>query len=204
MARTAPGQRPEPTGVQHVRAALRHGYAVTAGRWARWWVPGLAVFVGTLASQRSWLLPGAIVAFFTLVGTGFLAFSRLALLWRCTRVVRAYPKPVFRAPVEKVQLQASERRFVLRLGGAPPAGSPEQTAACFATRLRWPEGIADGVWFCGDDAFGGVAVVPGTGDLLFMQPRNWGSAERFRRAAGPERAERARRAGLDRPVRAHW
>ena len=204
MAEAEPQQSAGPTGTQRVRAVIRRGYAVSLKRWATFAVPGVAVFAAVLWSQLSWLLPLAIVAFFTVVFTGHLCYARLSLLWQCSRVVRAYPEAVFRAPVEKIQVQRGEKRYVLRLGGGPEGESPEQRAASFAGGLHWPEGIEDGVWFCGDDAFGGVAVVPGTGDLLFMQPRNWGSAERYRRAAGPLREDQARRAGIDRPVRARW
>lgn len=191
-------------GAEWVRASVRRAYVVTVTRWLRFFVPSVAVFAGVLVTGIGWLLPLAIVAFALLVYTGMVLWARLSLLGRCSRVLRAYPEAEFRAPVEKVELQRSEKRYVLRLGGGAGAESPEQRATVFGGGLRWPEGIADGVWFRGDDAFGGVAVVPGTGDVLFMQPRNWDSAERFRRAAGPAREATARQAGTDRPVPARW
>ncbi|GAA1850000.1 hypothetical protein [Actinomadura bangladeshensis] len=63
---------------------------------------------------------------------------------------------------------------------------------------RWPKEIARGVWFAGDDVFGGVLLVPDTAELMFMQAESWTVHEKARQQAGAERREKAERAGLAR------
>ena len=202
MAEAQPQSSPQAAGAPDVAAVLRYACYLAFRSWAKFGPASLAVILLMPAAQLEWLLPLAIIAMFVLLITGIILVSRLLLLWQCYRVVRAYPVAEFRSPVEKVALHATEKRLMLRLGGG--AESPEQRAVNFSGGARWPRDIENGVWFYGDDAFGGVAVVAATLELLFMQPRNWGSAERFRRAAGPERERRARRAGIHQPVRARW
>lgn len=68
-------------------------------------------------------------------------------------------------------------------------------------RPGWPANIAAGVWFSGDDPFGGAAIVPGTGELLFMQPKEWVLLAEERKNAGVERISRAKRGGIKSPSR---
>lgn len=56
----------------------------------------------------------------------------------------------------------------------------------------WPAGIENGVWFAGDGPFVGAAIVPGSGELLCMQPSEWALSAKERGSAGEFRIERAR------------
>ena len=57
-------------------------------------------------------------------------------------------------------------------------------------------GTEAGAWFAGDPAFGGVLIVPGTNDLLFLQPAKWDKYEAERAAADPTRRAMATEAGI--------
>ena len=48
--------------------------------------------------------------------------------------------------------------------------------------------------------FGGAAIVPGTGELLFMQPSEWVLSAKERESAGEVRIKQAKRAGINRAV----
>ena len=125
MAEEAPG----------VRAVMRYACALSVRNWAKFALPGLATIVLLVVTQSEWLLPLAITGMFVLLVTGFLLYGRLALLWRCSRVVRVYPTGVFRAPVEKVELLAADKRLVLRLGGGGGCGHPIRGADAGRRRL---------------------------------------------------------------------
>jgi hypothetical protein len=85
---------------------------------------------------------------------------------------------------------------------ADQIGTARLDEACdtFQEKWSWPADISQGIWFAGDDPFGGAALVPGTGELLFMQPRIRELTAEQRENAGPERIRRARRAGIKRAV----
>ncbi|MGI5376270.1 hypothetical protein ACQEV2_18825 [Streptomyces sp. CA-251387] len=53
-----------------------------------------------------------------------------------------------------------------------------------------------GAWFAGDPAFGGVMIVPGSNDMLFVQPADRQKHEQERAQAGPERRTLAEQAGI--------
>jgi hypothetical protein len=60
----------------------------------------------------------------------------------------------------------------------------------------WPTDIEDGFWFAGDELFGGIAFLPHTGELLFMQPQEWILMREQRANADSERVMRAKCAGI--------
>lgn len=97
-----------------------------------------------------------------------------------------------------VQLRGNGR-LILRVGDRSTV--PTITAFDPLTPLTssgWPRGMADGFWFAGDDVFGGAALVPGTGELLFMQPQEWDEMAEQRANAEPERVRKVRRADIKR------
>ncbi|NLU69676.1 hypothetical protein [Streptomyces sp. HNM0574] len=173
---------------RHRRAALR--YFCT-------WCPLFAVWpVLLVVLDSGYLIPMAPVgAAGTLVHLNKLV-SSLALTRRCVRILRTYPA-VFRAPVRKVNLRQNGRRFLV-LGDGTGDASPEMSARDALHRKQWPKDIADGVWFAGDDAFGGAVLVPGTGELMCMQPKDWAATAGARSRAGADRTRRAERTGLTR------
>ncbi|MGI5207050.1 hypothetical protein ACQEU6_36435 [Spirillospora sp. CA-108201] len=126
-----------------------------------------------------------------LLGTRFW-LPQILSLRKCARVLNVYDFG-FRSPVIKSDLRGHGMRS-LTLGD----GSARMAAREPLCSDRWPRGIEHGVWFAGDDPFGGVILVPDTGELMCVQPAAWPAHDRDRRQAGPDRRERAARAGLAR------
>jgi hypothetical protein len=127
-----------------------------------------------------------------LMGTRFW-LPQIIAARRCARVLKVYDFE-FRAPVRKANLHAKGVRTLLLGGDAAPRMSAREPL--FSD--RWPKDIGLGAWFAGDEPFGGVILVPDTGELMCMQPENWAALDTARREADPERRKRAERAGLAR------
>lgn len=179
-----------------LKAAVSRHYGTALKTFLKWGpVLGIWPFVVAFSGIR-WLLPLGIIG-----GCGFLYhLSRLCSsclwTWRCSRILRAYPS-AYRSPVKKLNLRQNGRRFLtLGEGGSKP--SPVMSGRDPLFGKQWPKEIAEGVWFAGDDAFGGAVLVPGSGELMCMQPRDWGALQKERASADPERISRAKRAGLKR------
>ena len=189
-------ERREPDG----RAAVRRDYARSWARFAKVGVPFGVLWAASLVIGAQALLPVAIVGFFGFAVPLALHCQRLLWTWRCGRVLRRYPL-VFRGPVDRVQ-RTNQGLLVFRFTdtGAGSSGVPIMQGVQNMKRDRWPRGFEDGVWFAGDEVFGGAAVVPATGELVWMQPRDWGRLKDRREEAGPERRRTARRAGIGRRV----
>jgi hypothetical protein len=179
------------------RGAVRYYHGVVLKKFLKVFPVFLILWVQIFVTQIGYLLPVAIVGMFGVAFTLFLLVGRLTLIRRCSRVFRTYPLE-FRAPVEKYSMESTHTLF-LRFGGQ--GGTPFTLRAKDALRGRWPVGITDGVWFAGDEPFGGAFIVPGGGEMLFLQPKDWTEAEEYRNAAGAERIEKAGRAGIKRPAR---
>ncbi|NEY31216.1 hypothetical protein GTU99_03170 [Streptomyces sp. PRKS01-65] len=179
--------------------ALKYHYGVVLKRFLRFGLPSAALF-GQMylwpMEHRGYVLPVALAGLLGLVFTSVLCYARVSLLRSCSRVFRTYPL-VFRGPLEKVRLES--RKLHIRLGERVEP-SMTMLAKDPLGRPGWPGGMSDGLWFAGDDPFGGAAIVPGTGEVLFMQPRDWAAAAKERQSAGEARAERARGAGLTKAV----
>lgn len=62
---------------------------------------------------------------------------------------------------------------------------------------RWPAGFDEGGWVAGDLPYGGVVISPTTDAMLFVKPDDWDKLESRRRELGPDRAELARRARMN-------
>ncbi|MGW3247836.1 hypothetical protein [Streptomyces sp. NPDC001070] len=183
-------------GGTDVREIVRRQRTTALKRFAKWFAIFAPLWLQIFFTRTGYLLPVAILGFLGLAITLLLAWARLSLLRKCSRTFREYPLE-FRAPVEKTHLQGPSTLFV-RMGGRGEGLSPTMKTGQAVARPGWPEGIEDGVWFAGDDLFGGAAVVPASGTLLFMQPRDWDGLAPERRAAGAERIARAGRAGIKR------
>ncbi|MDI3405456.1 hypothetical protein [Streptomyces cavernicola] len=139
------------------------------------------------------IVPGIYVLLFLLLRVRH--GRRLAL---CERVLRNYPLE-YRTRVEK---RGSEWRllgtvYTVKLSTRGQSGAREMRAVNASVVRRWPAGAENGgAWFAGDPAFGGVMVVPGTDDMLFLQPAEWEKYESERAAADPARRDLAERAGI--------
>jgi len=175
------------------RGPVKYHYRVLVLRYLLVAVPAIALVVLPLVLGVRYLGPFIAVGLLALLlGTKFW-LPQLGWTWKCSRVLKVYDFE-FRAPVRKSNLHAKGRRS-LTLGAG---GSARMAAREPLHSGRWPEKIADGVWFAGDDVFGGVLLVPGTGELMVVQPADWIVHEKARRQAGAERREKAERAGLTR------
>ncbi|MFC4494156.1 hypothetical protein ACFPA8_08415 [Streptomyces ovatisporus] len=179
-------------GTDH-RGVVHHHRSVLRKRMVAIVVVSLALGALLPVTESDYVVPLAPLAVMgVFLGTRFwLEQQRWVRL--SARVLEEY-RFAFRGPVEKLSLRGSGKR-VLRFTDAQ--GSPKMSARQPIGRW-WPEGIADGVWFAGDDVFGGALLVPGSGELMFVQPQDWAALQGERDKAGPGRRERAERAGLDR------
>ncbi|MEU0741686.1 hypothetical protein [Streptomyces sp. NPDC006134] len=178
------------------RGALRFHYVTALKRFAKYFVIFAPLWPLVIVTNLGYLLPLALVG---IVGSAFtMAFfwGRVLWIWKCSRVFRAYPLK-FRGPVTKVAMDGHD--LFLRFPGQGDKAT--MRARNPLMRSGWPEGIAKGVWFAGDDPFGGAAIVPGTGELLFMQPKEWGLFAEERGRAGAERIGRAKRGRIKRATR---
>ncbi|MGW3139401.1 hypothetical protein [Streptomyces sp. NPDC001139] len=116
----------------------------------------------------------------------------------CQRVLRTYPLE-YRTRVTK---KGTEWKYLgdvhtVRLSVRGQHGAPYLRAINASTVRRWPKGAEEGgAWFAGDVAFGGVMVVPGSHDMLFVQPADWVKYEQERLQAGPQRRALAEQAGI--------
>ncbi|MCX5255688.1 hypothetical protein OOK27_16340 [Streptomyces canus] len=196
---TAPDAPPAPyaTDGTDFRGAVRYQYGVAVKRFLMYFPVFLLLWVQIFVTRIGYLLPVAIIGMVGALMTLFLFVGRMQLVRKCSRVFRTYPLE-FRTPVEKIGREGSSTLY-LRLGGQ--GDSPFTQRAKGILRGGWPPGITDGVWFAGDEPFGGAIIVPGSGELLFLQPRDWAAVDEDRANAGPERTEKAGRAGIKRPAR---
>ncbi|MEV0661232.1 hypothetical protein ACIBI3_09265 [Actinomadura luteofluorescens] len=175
------------------RGPVRYHYKVLIGRYLLLVAVGVPMVAVPLAVDVRYLYP--------FVGTGLVALllgtrfwlPQIVYLRKCARVLKVYDFE-FRSPVRKANLRGNGVRS-LTLGDG---GSPRMSAREPLSSDRWPRGIEHGVWFAGDDPFGGVILVPGTGELMCMQPATWVAHDRERRQAVHRRREKARQAGLAR------
>ncbi|MGP2440146.1 hypothetical protein [Streptomyces sp. JW3] len=80
---------------------------------------------------------------------------------------------------------------LMRIDPVPPPG---------AWRNPWPKGIEDGVYLAGDLPFGAVGYAPSSGAFFLMQPDDWETADRDRKAATSDRFALAEQSGLTQRV----
>lgn len=181
------------------RGALKYHYGIALKRFLKSFPIFAAMWIVFFVTKSDYLLPLAIIGMFGSVITVGAFYARFSLIWRCSRVFRTYPME-FRGPIEKMHLEKYARsRLRLRFGKQ----GDESTTMLAKYALGgngWPKDIENGVWFAGDDPFGGAAIVPGTGELLFMQPSEWALSAKQRESAGEVRIKQARRAGIKRAV----
>jgi hypothetical protein len=187
------GAAPYATDGTDRQGPVKYHYKVLGRRYLLIVVLAAAMVVLPLVLGVRYLGPFIAVGLIALsLGTRFW-LPQLGWVLKCARVLKVYDFE-FRSPVQKSNLEAKGRRS-LTLGNG---GSPRMSAREPLFSDRWPAEIAHGVWFAGDDVFGGVLLVPGTGELMFMQPENWAVHEEARQQAGTQRREKAERAGLAR------
>lgn len=87
----------------------------------------------------------------------------------------------------------------VRLSARGQHGAPSLCAINASTLCRWPkEAEEGGAWFAGDLAFGGVVIVPGSNDMLFVHPADWEKDDQERAQADPQRRALAEQPGISR------
>ncbi|GGZ39240.1 hypothetical protein [Streptomyces poonensis] len=181
------------------RGVLKYHYGIALKRFAKIGLPCAVMVVQMYLwpmDYRGYLLPVAVVGFIGLVFSSVLFYARTSMIWRCSRIFRTYPL-AYRGSLEKVKHES--RRLHLRFG-KQTGHAVTMLAKDPLQRAGWLNHVVDGVWFAGDDPFGGAAIVPGTGELLFMQPSEWNLSAAERDSAGEVRIKQAKRAGIKRPV----
>lgn len=186
---------PYATGSVNAPEAVRYHYAATRKRYFVLAVIGGGLVAVPLVAGVPYLYPLVGVGGVGLLLATLMALAQVSLIRKCAQVLQAYGFE-FRAPVNPIMV---ERRGTRRLRiGEGPGRSPKMAARAPILSEHWPPGIADGVWFAGDDPFGGVLIVPGSGAMMFLQPRNWRAHRNDRTHAGAERTAKAERAKLHR------
>lgn len=96
----------------------------------------------------------------------------------CERVLRTYPLE-YRSRVDH---RGSDWLLLgtvhtLKLPIRGQHGARTMRALNASMTRRRPRGTQAGAWFAGDPAFGGVLIVPDSGDMLFLQPADWERCE---------------------------
>ncbi|MEU1851832.1 hypothetical protein ABZ499_21790 [Streptomyces sp. NPDC019990] len=176
------------TMVKHVAAQLALAIALIA-------IPFLLQFAGVSVSTLTVLpiVPGLFLLIFLYLRVGL--GRRLKV---CENVLRTYPLE-YRSRVVKKQSQRLLLGDVhtVKLSVRGQHGAPSMRAVNVSTARRWPKDAENnGAWFAGDPAFGGVMIVPGNGDMFFLQPADWEKFASERAQAAPERREKAEQAGI--------
>jgi hypothetical protein len=171
--------------LKHHRAKALKRFAKRAAIFGLMW---LQIFV----TRTDYLLPLAIVGFIGLLISMIRLSSSLSWVRRCSRLFHTYPV-VFRGPVQQISVERNNC-FTVRIG-RESSGSPTMAGTNLSGE-GWPAGGSAGVWFAGDDLFGGAALIPITGELLFMQPHDWPLTSEQRANAPADRIAKARQAGI--------
>ncbi|NLU72739.1 hypothetical protein HCC61_08645 [Streptomyces sp. HNM0575] len=199
LRRPSPGApAPYVTDGSDSRGAVHFLYAALLKRYLVLVFCFLAIMALPLVTRSTWatyLIPLIGVGLFGVVLATIYWFDQLRWVRQCARVLNVYGFE-FRSPVYGLDLWRNGRRFLVM--GCDGLESPEMHAREPMGHPRWPDRIAEGAWFAGDEVFGGVLLVPGTGELMCMQPLDWDEFKPWRDEAGEERREKAKRAGLDR------
>ncbi|MEU9287100.1 hypothetical protein AB0D57_20890 [Streptomyces sp. NPDC048275] len=183
--------------LKHNRALLyRHIVTRLALAVVLFGVPLVAHLVGYDAALPAFGIPAALFVLIFLV----LRLRHGSRLKVCEKVLHTYPLE-YR---DRVSKKGSEWKYLgdvhtVRLSVRGQHGAPSLRAVNTSTVRRWPkEAEEGGAWFAGDPAFGGVMIVPGSNDMLFVQPVDWEKYEQERDQADPQRRALAEQAGISR------
>lgn len=174
------------------QGALKHHRAKALWRFAKRAAVFGLMWLQIFVTRTDYLLPLAIVGFLGLPISIIRLSSSLSWIRRYSRLFHTYPV-VFRGPVQQISVERNNC-FTVRIG-RESSGSPPMTGTNLSGK-GWPAGGSAGVWFAGDDLFGGAALVPITGELLFMQPHDWPLTSEQRANAPADRIAKARQAGI--------
>ncbi|UQA94760.1 hypothetical protein [Streptomyces halobius] len=187
----------------HIEQVLKHNSTLlkrhVAGR--------LAIGVPLLALPFVLHALGAPNSFFLVLplpfGLWVLLFLAIRLanglrLGVCKKVLSSYPVE-YRTRVDRKEAQwlLLGTVYTVKVSSRGRQGTPRMRAVNASAVRRWPKGAENGgAWVAGDPLFGGVMIVPGSHDMLFMQPANWKKSDQERAQADSVRIVRAQQAGI--------
>jgi hypothetical protein len=189
-------------GAVDYKLVLKHNY----GMLARWLIVRLVIvavlIAGPLVADHAFDVTAGWTIIPLVAGAGLLIWTLPRIgcgvrLAQCARVLRNYPLE-HRPALEKTNSEWDTYSTVhtVRMRTGDTDSEPEMWAINACGSRKWPEGTENGVWFAGDEPFGGVLVVPGSNGLMFLNPADWENEAARRAEAGPERTQRARSAKL--------
>ncbi|NLU76545.1 hypothetical protein HCC61_28640 [Streptomyces sp. HNM0575] len=187
---------PYATDCTDPRGALRYHRLVVTRRFVLLVLVAGALGAVPLITEISYFFPLIVVGMMSLVVAAIVLVQQLTWLRHCSRALKTYDAE-FRTPVEKLGRQSGGKR-ILRLSEGEQA-SPKMSARQ-PLGLEWPEAIHDGVWFAGDDMFGGALLVPGSGELVLVQPLEWAALSAQRGRVEAARQQAAEHAGFHRKL----
>ncbi|MFE6625065.1 hypothetical protein [Streptomyces sp. NPDC057740] len=158
----------------------------------------LPLLLHVLGVPDSFFTPLPVLAGFFVLLFLFIRASRGRRLAACEKVLRTYPLEYHTRVVKKSeQWLLLGTVFTIKVSTRGQHGAPLMRAINASTVRRWPQGAeGGGAWVAGDLPFGGVMIVPGTNDMLFMQPAEWQKFADKREQAEPSRSAKAQQAGL--------
>ncbi|OEU92190.1 hypothetical protein DB35_09230 [Streptomyces abyssalis] len=189
------GAAPYATDGSDHRGVVNHLYTALLKRYGVLVLICLALMAVPLITRATYLIPLMGVGLLGIVLATVCWFDQLRWVRQCARVLSVYGFE-FRTPVYQLDLSRNGGRVLVL--GYEGLESPDMFAREPMGHPCWPERIAEGVWFAGDEVFGGALLVPGTGELMCLQPLDWDAFDEWRAAADEERRAKAKRAGLDR------
>lgn len=156
----------------------------------------VAVFVGV---KSDYLIPFAPLAVMLFVFGAYGWIGQMLVVSQCSRALKVYTF-AFRRHVQVLNRTRNGER-VLRFRQDDGQESPKLVARPLLGEKALSEGLSDGVWFAGDDLFGGVLLVPESGQLAWVGPQDVPALQRERESAAPERKDMAKQAGLGRNLK---
>lgn len=180
-------------GPPDMAAAVRAHYSAIAS-WG-----GVQLLIAAVCVAADYLLgpsylwPLSLLSAFVLLLVASGLIGGIAGTRKCARACSVYEATS--RPFKPLNIQANGKSS-LRLGDAGAGESPIMAGMDPLRHGVWPSGHADWVWFAGDDAFGGTVMLPDSGMLIFVQPKDQDEAASARKAADPERTQQAKRAGV--------
>ncbi|MFD5425029.1 hypothetical protein [Streptomyces sp. NPDC127084] len=179
------------SAVQYYRSVLRKRYALLLAL--------VAVVVALFVLTRSdYLIPLAPLAVFLFLFGSYELSDQMVTIGKCSGVLKTYPY-TYRAPV-RILNRSRGGKQVFRLGDGDEESS-KLLGRQLGAETRWADSVADGVWFAGDELFGGVLLVPGSGEFVWAQPADEPALRYQRESLSPERKETAKRAGIGRTLK---
>jgi hypothetical protein len=183
---------PYDTDAADFRSSVKRHYGTVLKRFAKRFAVFLPLWLLVFITGSDYAVPVSILGFLGLLISALRLWAHLSWLRRCSKVFREYPLE-YRS--QFVKLGTGRGRVLTFRLAEEQSGAPVMSGVNLF-HSGWPTDIEDGFWFAGDELFGGIAFLPHTGELLFMQPQEWILMREQRANADSERVMRAKCAGI--------